>query len=315
MNLLDLLIKISVDDQASAKVATIGTGFRGAMATMGKVAAAGAVAVGTAMVAVSSAALNAYAQYEQLVGGVDTLFKASSSTVQRYAEQAYQTAGISANRYMEISTSFAASLINSLGGDTAAAAEMANTAILDMSDNANRMGTSLEVVQEAYMSLSRGNYEMLDSLKLGYGGTKAELERLLSDAEQIAASWNALDGVTVTVDKQPYETFISMLQSGDFDVYYGETQLTADFDLRPLLSSGGSLNYGGYSSDAMSQAVSAARSGDNVAAFYQLFLEQMPIIPIAFERGQMIIRKGLIDNYAPTPYNAFASLETWTSTN
>lgn len=134
-------------------------------------------------------------------------------------------------------------------------------------------------------------------------------------AEQIAASWNSLDGVTVTVDKQPYETFVSKLQSGDFDVYYGETQLTADFDLRPLLSSGGSLNYGGYSSDAMSGAISAARSGDNVAAFYQLFLEQMPIIPIAFERGQMIIRKGLIDNYAPTPYNAFAGLETWTSTN
>lgn len=188
MNLLDLLVKISVDDQASAKVATIGTGFRGAMSTMGKVAAAGAVAVGTAMVAVSSAALNAYSQYEQLVGGVDTLFKTSSSTVQRYAEQAYQTAGISANRYMEISTSFSAALINSLGGDTAAAAEMANTAIMDMSDNANRMGTSLDVVQEAYMSLSRGNYAMLDSLKLGYGGTKSELERLLSDAEQIAAS-------------------------------------------------------------------------------------------------------------------------------
>ena len=134
-------------------------------------------------------------------------------------------------------------------------------------------------------------------------------------AEQIAASWNALDGVTVTVDKQPYETFVSMLQSGDFDVYYGETQLTADFDLRPLLSSGGSLNYGGYSSSEMSAAIAAARSGDNVSAFYQLFLEQMPIIPIAFERGQMIIRKGLIDNYAPSPYNAFASLETWTSEN
>lgn len=133
-------------------------------------------------------------------------------------------------------------------------------------------------------------------------------------AEQIAASWNALDGVTVTVDKQPYDTFISMLQSGNFDVYYGETQLTADFDLRPLLSSGGSLNYGGYSSSEMSSAIAAARSGENVSAFYQLFLEQMPIIPIAFERGQMIIRKGLIDNYAPSPYNAFAALETWTST-
>ena len=132
-------------------------------------------------------------------------------------------------------------------------------------------------------------------------------------AEQIAASWNALDGVTVTVDKQPYETFISMLQSGSFDVYYGETQLTADFDLRPLLSSGGSLNYGGYSSADMTSAIAAARSGENVSGFYNLFLEQMPIIPIAFERGQIIIRKGLIDNYAPSPYNAFAGLETWTT--
>ena len=132
-------------------------------------------------------------------------------------------------------------------------------------------------------------------------------------ADQIAASWNALDGVSVTVDKQPYDTFLSMLQSGDFDVYYGETQLTADFDLRPLLSPGGSLNYGGYASETMSAAITAARSGESAAGFYQTFLEQMPVIPIAFERGQMIIRKGLIDNYAPTPYNAFANLETWTS--
>lgn len=132
-------------------------------------------------------------------------------------------------------------------------------------------------------------------------------------AEQIAASWNALDGVTVTVDKQPYDTFVSMLQSGSFDVYYGETQLTADFDLRPLLSAGGSLNYGGYSSQDMSAAIAAARSGQDVSGFYSLFLEQMPIIPIAFERGQIIIRKGLLDNYAPSPYNAFAGLETWTT--
>lgn len=132
-------------------------------------------------------------------------------------------------------------------------------------------------------------------------------------AEQIAASWNALDGVTVTVDKQPYETFLSMLQSGSFDVYYGETQLTADFDLRPLLSSGGSLNYGGYSNGDMAAAIAAARSGENVSGFYSLFLEQMPIIPVAFERGQIILRKGLINNYAPSPYNAFAGLETWTA--
>ncbi|HIX10118.1 MAG TPA: hypothetical protein H9739_00875, partial [Candidatus Agathobaculum pullistercoris] len=125
--------------------------------------------------------------------------------------------------------------------------------------------------------------------------------------------WNALPGVRVTVDKQPYDTYLSMLQSGDFDVYYGETQLTADFDLRPLLSSGGSLNYGGYASESMSTAIAAARSGDSVTELYQTFLAEMPIVPVAFERGQMIIRKGLIDNYAPTPYNAFANLETWTS--
>lgn len=123
-----------------------------------------------------------------MVGGIDTLFKASSGKMQQYAANAYQTAGVSANRYMEISTSFAAALISSLGGNTEAAADMANTAITDMSDNANKMGTSLETVQEAYMSLSRGNYEMLDSLKLGYGGTKSELERLLSDAEKFSAA-------------------------------------------------------------------------------------------------------------------------------
>lgn len=189
MNLLDLAVKITCDDQASGQVEGIGSKITGTVgrigsavtAIMGSAAVAGAVAIG-------KSALDAYADYEQLVGGIDTLFKDSSARMQQYASQAYQTAGVSANRYMEISTSFAASLISSLGGDTAAAADMANMAIQDMSDNANKMGTSLEVVQEAYQSLARGNYEMLDSLKLGYGGTKSELERLLSDAEQIAAS-------------------------------------------------------------------------------------------------------------------------------
>lgn len=188
MNLLDLAVKISCDDQASGQVSGIGSRITGALGTAAKVGVAAVAALGTATVAVGKSALDAFADYEQLVGGIDTLFKNSSSKMQQYAASAYQTAGVSANRYMEISTSFAASLISSLGGDTEAAADMANTAIMDMSDNANKMGTSLEVVQEAYQSLARGNYEMLDSLKLGYGGTKSELERLLSDAEQIAAS-------------------------------------------------------------------------------------------------------------------------------
>lgn len=188
MNLLDLAVKITCDDQASGEVDKIGDGIKNKLGIAAKVGVAAVAALGTATVAIGKTALDAYANYEQLVGGIDTLFKASSGKMQQYAANAYQTAGVSANRYMEISTSFAAALISSLGGNTEAAANMANTAIMDMSDNANKMGTDLGVVQEAYQSLARGNYEMLDSLKLGYGGTKSELERLLSDAEQIAAS-------------------------------------------------------------------------------------------------------------------------------
>ena len=188
MNLLDLAVKITCDDQASGEVDKIGDGIKNKLGIAAKAGVAAVAAVGTATVAIGNTALDAYSNYEQLVGGIDTLFKASSGKMQQYAANAYQTAGVSANRYMEISTSFAAALISSLGGNTEAAADMANTAITDMSDNANKMGTSLETVQEAYMSLSRGNYEMLDSLKLGYGGTKAELQRLLADAEEFSAA-------------------------------------------------------------------------------------------------------------------------------
>lgn len=132
-------------------------------------------------------------------------------------------------------------------------------------------------------------------------------------AEQIANLWNALDGVQVTVDKKPYNTFLSMLQSGSFDVYYGETQMTPDFDLRPLLFQDGDLNYGAYSNEDTESAIEAARRGENVAALYQWLLEEMPLIPIAFEKGQLLIRQGLIMQYLPSPYNAFAGLEEWIS--
>lgn len=188
MNLLDLAVKITCDDLASGEVDKIGDGIKNKLGAAAKAGVAAVAAVGTATIAIGKTALDAYSNYEQLVGGIDTLFKSSSAKMQQYAANAYQTAGVSANRYMEISTSFAAALISSLGSNTEAAADMANTAITDMSDNANKMGTSLETVQEAYMSLSRGNYEMLDSLKLGYGGTKSELERLLSDAEKFSAA-------------------------------------------------------------------------------------------------------------------------------
>ena len=116
---------------------------------------------------------------------MDTLFKDASGTVQKYAAEAYRTAGVSANEYMTQVTSFSASLISSLGGDTAKAAELGNTAMIDMSDNANKMGTNIETIQQTYQSLARGNYAMLDNLKLGYGGTKSEMERLIQDANKV----------------------------------------------------------------------------------------------------------------------------------
>ena len=152
------------------------------------VATVGLAGVGTAVAAlagVGKSALDAYATYEQAVGGVDTLFKGASGTVQKYAAEAYRTAGVSANEYMTQVTSFSASLISSLGGDTAKAAELGNTAMTDMSDNANKMGTDIESIQQTYQSLARGNYAMLDNLKLGYGGTKSEMERLIQDANKV----------------------------------------------------------------------------------------------------------------------------------
>ena len=143
-------------------------------------------AAGAGVVALAKQATASYAEYEQLVGGVETLFKDSSEAVQQYAANAYKTAGLSANEYMSSITSFSASLLQSLDGDTQAAADKANQAVTDMADNANKMGTSMDMVVQTYQSLARGNYEMLDNLKLGYGGTKAELERLLADASAIA---------------------------------------------------------------------------------------------------------------------------------
>ena len=127
-----------------------------------------------------------YSDYEQLAGGVETLFKKSSQSVINNASKAYQTAGMSANEYMETVTGFSASLLQSLGGDTQKAAEKADMAIRDMSDNANKMGTDITSIQNAYQGFAKQNYTMLDNLKLGYGGTKEEMERLLSDAEKIS---------------------------------------------------------------------------------------------------------------------------------
>lgn len=177
-----------------AEMTKSGSKISGAFSSLGQKAGAalkvGLVAAATtATVAATSivkSAVSEFANYEQLVGGVDTLFKDSSSVVQKYAQEAFKTAQVSANNYMETVTSFSASLIQSLGGDTNKAAELANTAMIDMSDNMNKMGTSLDAIQFAYQGFAKQNYTMLDNLKLGYGGTKTEMERLLKDAQKLS---------------------------------------------------------------------------------------------------------------------------------
>ena len=153
---------------------------------VGVAAAAGTAVVGAAVVKIGKEALDAYANYEQLVGGVETLFKDAAPQVQQYASEAFKTAGLSANEYMETVTGFSASLLQSVGGDTAKAAKYADMAVRDMSDNANKMGSDMSSIQNAYQGFAKQNYTMLDNLKLGYGGTKQEMERLLADAEKLS---------------------------------------------------------------------------------------------------------------------------------
>lgn len=148
------------------------------------------------MADVTKSAVGHYAEYEQLVGGVETLFKDSSSKLIDYAEKAYKTAGMSSNQYMDTATSFAASLIQGLGGDTAKAVELTNLAITDMSDNANKMGTDISSIQDAYQGFAKQNYTMLDNLKLGYGGTQSEMIRLINDSGVLGEKIESLDNVT-----------------------------------------------------------------------------------------------------------------------
>lgn len=257
LNLFDLFARIILDtsdyddnlDEASRNTESFADKLKNGLSTAAKVGAAALGAAATGVAALTKASVDQYAEYEQLVGGVDTLFKEASNTIQQYASNAYKTAGVSANTYMEQATAFSASLIQSLGGDTQAAAEYANQAIMDMSDNANKMGTDIESIQQTYQSLMRGNYAMLDNLKLGYGGTKAELERLVADASKLTGE--ALDpakfsdvitaihavqenmGITGTTAKEAATTIegsVGMMQAAWTNLLTGIGDENADLD-------------------------------------------------------------------------------------
>lgn len=193
MDVFDLYAKIGLDKSeyesglkdAKGSMSNLAKSVGDGLKTVAKVGAAAVTAAATGVAALTKMSVEGYAEYEQLVGGVETLFKTSQSAVMAYAENAYKTAGMSANEYMSTVTSFSASLIQSLGGDTAKAAEIGDMAITDMSDNANKMGTSMEMIQNAYNGFAKQNYTMLDNLKLGYGGTKEEMQRLIADANKV----------------------------------------------------------------------------------------------------------------------------------
>jgi phage-related protein len=237
-------------DSVAGKASGVGQALLKGIGTFAKWGAAAATAAATATAALVKSAVTAYSDYEQLVGGVETLFKDSASEVQKYAANAYQTAGLSANEYMETVTGFSASLLQSLDGDTKAAAEKANVAITDMSDNANKMGTSMESIQNAYQGFAKQNYTMLDNLKLGYGGTKEEMQRLLEDAEKLSGQKFDLSsyadivdaihvvqtemGITGTTAKEAATTIqgsVNMTKAAWQNLVVGIADDTQDFDV------------------------------------------------------------------------------------
>lgn len=221
MDVFDLVAKIRLDDsdyeqgvgKAKGTFSTLASGVKNGVATVAKVGAAAVTAAAAGITALTKMGVEGYAQYEQLTGGVETLFGTGGKSLEEYAKSvgktvddvsqeykwleyaqrtvmdnaanAYKTAGMSANEYMETVTSFSASLISSLEGDTNTAAEIADRAIVAMSDNANKMGTDIGLIQNAYQGFAKQNYTMLDNLKLGYGGTKTEMERLIADANKV----------------------------------------------------------------------------------------------------------------------------------
>ena len=195
-SLMDVFSGTLLGNVVSDGLRTVANGI----AEIGKTAANMAVSIG-------KASLDSYADYEQLVGGVETLYKDSAATVEKYAQTAYKNVGLSANDYMDTATSFAASLVSSLGGDTEKAAEMSNMAISDMADNWNKMGSSAQSVQDAYRGFSKQNFTMLDNLKLGYGGTKTEMERLLADADAL----NAKQGVYTKYSIDSYSDIVQAI--------------------------------------------------------------------------------------------------------
>lgn len=263
-----------------------------------KALAVGIAGAATATGALVKNAVSAYADYEQLVGGVDTLFKKNSTTVQKYANNAYKTAGLSANAYMETVTSFSASLINSLGGDTAKAADYADMAIVDMADNANKMGTDISMIQTTYQGFAKQNYTMLDNLKLGYGGTKTEMQRLIKEASEMKDKQKEL-GITVDRSSMSFDNIVKaihIVQSnmGIMGATYDEAAGTISGSLASMKSAWGNL------------MPALIQGGDSLDQCIKNLIES--IVGVEDETGKRV--GGVINNLKPAIEKALSGIGT-----
>ena len=290
---------------------------------LGKAFAVGAAAAAVAIGGLAKKSVEGFAEWEQLVGGVDTLFKKSSDTVQAYAANAYKTAGLSANQYMETVTSFSASLLQGLKGDTEKSAQYAHMAVTDMADNANKMGTDIARIQDAYQGFAKDNYTMLDNLKLGYGGTQSEMARLINDTGVMGAGFKATAenvkdipfdkliegihkvqekmGITGTTAKEASETI-----SGSFySMKSAWSNLVAgfgneDLDLSQLINNflGSFETFLKNLTPALSKAI-----GGIAQALPQIITQLLPLIPPimgqllpAIIQGIIILLQGLVQS-------------------
>lgn len=289
MNVFKLMATLGLDaskyDQglssAESSAKSFGEKLKSGLGTAAKLTGAALTATTAAAVKLTKDAIESYAEYEQLVGGVETLFKDSADTVLQYAQDAYKTAGLSANEYMDTVTSFSASLLQSLDGDTAKAAEYSNRAIKDMADNANKMGTNIKSIQTAYQGFAKQNYTMLDNLKLGYGGTKAEMERLIMDANKLAIEQGLVDesALKLVVDEEAVAKASEAVAKAEAEVSKKTTALQ-----KAQLSYNAAVEKGGKNStSAQKAALNLKTAQENLATSQKKLAEAQNSLTAAQE--------------------------------
>ena len=259
--------------------------------------------VGAALIDLGKQSIQGFAEQEQLIGGVDTLFKESSAQVHQYANNAYKTAGMSANQYMETVTSFSASLLQSLGGDTKAAAEKADQAITDMSDNINKMGSDAQSVQNAYQGFAKANYTMLDNLKLGYGGTKEEMQRLLTDAEKISGIKYDISSYADIVDA----IHVVQTEMGITGTTAKEAATTIDGSVNSMKSAWSNL-LTGMSNENLNLGDLVQNVVDSVGTFADNLIPRLQIMLPRFAEGLTQLANGLAPYVGPAMETLLPSL-------